>query len=64
MITHFKTTIPGLIGNATAGGAFTIAYLTDDVIPVLHAISLVAGIVAAFATAAYYIREMWKKNRK
>jgi hypothetical protein len=62
MITHIKATVPGVAGNATAAGSFGVAYFTVTVMPVLHAFSILAGIIASVATAVYYIREIKRKK--
>ena len=63
MLEHVKATTPGLVGNCTTGAAFTIAWIADDVTPVLHALSLFVGCLAGLATAAYYFA-MWHKAHK
>lgn len=64
MITaHVKETMPGVAGNCTTVGAFSVAWFTEEVLPTLHALSLLVGIIAGCATAAYYY-VMWRKARQ
>lgn len=58
-----KDTIPGVVGNCSAGAAFGVAWLTDNAMPALHLLSVVVGIVASVATAMYYLIE-WRAARK
>lgn len=60
MISHVRETLPGVAGNVTSSGAFTVAYLTTDVLPWLHVVSILAGIIASVATTIYYIYKMRK----
>ena len=54
-IDHVKETAPGIVAGCATVGSFAIAWLTQDGIPVLHALSLLAGVAAGFATALYYL---------
>lgn len=58
-----KDTIPGVVGNCSAGAAFGIAWITDNAMPALHILSVIVGIVASVATAMYYLLE-WRRVRK
>lgn len=58
-----KDTIPGVVGNCSVATSFGIAWLTDNAMPTLHVLSVVAGIVASVATALYYLLE-WRAARK
>ena len=62
MIDHLRETTPGLIGNCTAGAAWGIAWLTADGLPILHALSMVAGILLSIITGAYYFAK-WRLAR-
>lgn len=58
-----RDTVPGVAGNCASGGAWLIAWFTLHGEPVLHVMSVVAGIIASIATAAYYILE-YRRARK
>lgn len=58
-----KDTIPGVVGNCSVVTSFSIAWLTDNAVPVLHVISVIVGIIASIATAMYYLLE-WRAVRK
>lgn len=60
--THLKETIPGVVGNGTSASAFTVAYVTADILPWLHIASIIAGFVASVCTAIYYVREMRRRK--
>lgn len=54
MIPQVKETMPGLAGNCVSGSAWTIAWATEAVMPWLHIISVVVGILASAGTAGFY----------
>lgn len=57
-----KDTVPGVAGNCTTGVAFGMAWMTANSLPFLHILSVVVGILASIATAAYYFVE-WRAAR-
>lgn len=62
MITQVKDTVPGVVGNCIGGGAFTIAWMTTNVLPWLHLLSVAVGILASAGTAGYYF-VAWREGR-
>lgn len=58
-----KETVPGVAGNCTTGVAFGLAWVTANSMPFLHILSVLVGIVASVATAAYYFVE-WRAARQ
>lgn len=58
-----KDTVPGVVGNCASTSAWVTAWITLHSEPVLHIMSVVAGIIASIATAAYYILE-YRRARK
>jgi len=57
-----KDTIPGVVGNCASVTAFSVAWLTDNALPVVHVFSILAGTAASIATAAYYVVS-WQARR-
>lgn len=68
MITQVRDTAPGVVGNCIGTGAFTVAWMTTNVLPWLHILSVLVGILASAGTAGYYFvawRQGWhKKSRR
>lgn len=62
MITQVKDTVPGVVGNCTSAGAFTVAWMTANVLPWLHLLSVAVGILASAGTAGYYF-VAWREGR-
>jgi hypothetical protein len=58
---HVQSTTAGLVGVSTAGGFTVIGFITESV-PVLQAISLVVGIIAAIMTTVYYYVKVREKK--
>ena len=54
---HTSDTIPGALGTALAGG-FTFMGFIGRAIPILQALSLLAGIAVALITFVYYQRKI------
>lgn len=62
MITQVKETVPGVVGNCTSASAFTLAWVTMNVLPWLHLLSVAVGILASGGTAVYYFVQ-WRNGR-
>jgi len=60
VIAQVKETVPGVVGNCTSGVAYVLAYVTAETLPILHVMSLLAGVLASSATFAYYIVQ-WRR---
>lgn len=56
---HIGDSAPGIVGTSIAG-SFTVVGFVSSAIPVLQAVSLLAGIAVAIVTFVYY----WRKIQK